>query len=108
MAYDYLAQKVTINNQTINGPLIGINDLGGLVSKVVNTFLIPLAGIILFLVLIWGGYDFIISRGNPEKVKSARAKITTGLIGFILLIVSYLIVRLLSEVFGLGKGLFTP
>lgn len=108
MDYHYLAQKVTINNQTINGPVVGINDLGGLVSKIVNTFLIPLAGIILFIVLLWGGYSFITSRGNPEKVKSARAKITTGLIGFILLIVSYLIVRLLSYVFGLGNGLFTP
>ncbi len=106
MGYHYLAQQININGQQIKGPLVGINDLGGLVSRVVNIFLIPLAGIILFIVLLWGGYDFIISRGNPEKVKSARAKITTSLIGFVLLVVSYLIVRLLSEVFGLGKGLF--
>ncbi len=108
MGYNSLAQQVNINGQPINGPLVGINDLGGLVSRVVNVFLIPLAGVILFIVLIWGGYGFIISRGNPEKVKQARARITAGLIGFVLLIVSYLIVRLLSDVFGLGKGLFTP
>ncbi len=105
MNKEYLAQIVNINGQQIKGPLIGINDIGQLMSKVI-LFLIPLGGVILFLILIWGGYDFLISRGNPEKIKSARAKITTGLIGFFLLIVSYLIVRLISQVFGLGGQLF--
>ena len=103
-----LAQQVKVGGQTIKGPLVGIDNLGGLVSRIVNVFLIPLAGVILFIVLIWGGYDFIISRGNPDKLKSAKAKITTGVIGFILLVVSYLIVRLISDIFGLGTDLFRP
>lgn len=106
MAHNNLAQQITVGGETIKGPLVGINDLGGLVSRVVNTFLIPLAGVILFIVLLWGGYSFIVSRGDPEKIKSAKAKITTGLIGFLLLVISYLIVRLLSRIFGLGEALF--
>ncbi len=107
MDTNYLAQQVTIGGQTIKGPVVGINNLGDLVSRVVNVFLIPLAAIILFIVLLWGGISFITSRGNPEKVKSAKAKLTTGIIGFVLLILSYLIVKLISvSIFGLGKGLF--
>lgn len=107
MAFHYLAQKITVGGETISGPLgSDVSTLGGLITKVVNFFLIPLAGTILFIVLIWGGFDFIISRGNPDKLKSAKAKLTTGLIGFVLLVIAYLIVRLLSIIFGLGKGLF--
>jgi len=56
-------------------------------------------------VIIWGGYDFLMSQGQPEKMKSAQAKITTGLVGFILLIVSYIVVKLIARIFGVGEGI---
>lgn len=100
------AQSLQIGGQTITGPLDNINNLGELVNRVVQNLLMPLAGIILLFVFIWGGYEFIMSQGEPEKLKSAKAKITTGIIGFILLIVSYVIVRTLAFVFGLGGSIF--
>lgn len=104
MSYSFLVQKVNIGGQDIQGPLQGINKIGDLISRLL-LFIIPAAGVILLFVLIWGGYDFIISQGNAEKVKSAQAKITTGIIGFILLIISYLLVRLIAKIFGLGEGI---
>jgi len=107
--YKYLAQKICIGGQCVDGPLPtgpgGINTIGDLVNRVVQ-FLIPLAAIILLLVFIWGGYDFMMSQGSPEKVKSAQAKITTGIIGLILLLLSYAIVKVISSIFGLGGGIF--
>ncbi len=104
-----LSQSVNFNGQEIKGPLVGANgqpieNLGQLVSRIL-TFLLPLAGVILLFVFIWGGYDYMMSQGNPEKVKSAQAKITTGVIGFALLIFSYLLVRLISTIFGLQSGI---
>jgi len=99
------AQSITIGGSNIQGPLSGINSLADVINKLLQ-FLIPFGAIILFFVLVWGGYDYIISRGDPEKIKTARAKFTTGIIGFILLIASYAVVRVLAEVFGLGKGIF--
>lgn len=113
MIKNYLSQKVCIGGQCIEGPLptlVGsagkteFETLGDLINKVVS-FIIPLAAIILFFVLVWGGYDLMMSQGNPEKLKSAQAKITTGIIGFVLLILSYLIVKLISVIFGLGGGI---
>lgn len=101
-----LVQSLQIGGQTITGPLDNINNLGELVNRVVQNLLMPLAGIILLFVFIWGGYEFIMSQGEPEKLKSAKAKITTGIIGFILLVISYVIVRTLAFVFGLGSGIF--
>jgi TRAP-type C4-dicarboxylate transport system permease small subunit len=99
-----LSQNVNINGQQITGPLVGIDSLAGLINKVMN-FLIPLAAIILLLVLILGGYDYMMSQGNPEKVKSAQAKLTTAIVGFILLLISYMLVRVIAFIFGLGGGI---
>lgn len=106
----FLSQSLNINGTDISGPLkipgIDSNEikLGHIVGRVLQ-FILPLAGVVLLFVLIWGGYDFMMSQGNPEKVKSAQAKITTGLIGFGLLIISYLLVRLISFIFGLSTGI---
>ncbi len=102
---NYLAQSLNINGTSIKGPLdSNINTLGDLINRVL-TFLLPLSGIILLFVLIMGGYDYMTSQGSPEKIKSAQAKITTGLIGFFLLISSYLLVRVITAIFGLGGGI---
>ncbi len=109
----YIAQSLTIGGQSFNGLLDpsladanGNITIGAIISRVLIV-LIPIAGVILLFVLIWGGYDFMMSQGNAEKVKSAQAKITAGLIGFILLILSFFIVRLIAKIFGLDNtGLF--
>ena len=86
MKEQLLAQSLQISGQTIEGPLD--------------------SAVILFIVFIWGGYDFMMSGGSPDKIKSARAKITAGLIGFVLLIAAFVIVRLASYIFGLGSTIF--
>jgi len=101
----YLAQNININGQPINGPL-PFNNLGQVISRVVNVFLIPVAGVILLLVFIWAGFDFMMSEGNPEKIKSAKAKITTGIIGLVLLIGSFLIVKIIELILGSKTGIF--
>ncbi len=97
-------QNLGIGHQDLKGPLVGIDKLSDVVN-VILTFIFPFGAIILFFVLVWGGYDFLISRGNPEKVKEAQAKITTGIIGFVLLVTSYIIVKLIGVIFGLGDGI---
>jgi len=100
-----IAQTVQFGGTSIKGPLdSSIQNLGDLVSRILS-FLIPLSGVVLLFVLIWGGYDYMMSQGNAEKVKSAQGKITTGIIGFILLISSYLIVRVIAKIFGLSTAI---
>lgn len=100
------AQSLNLGNQTIQGPLdSSVDSLGKIISKGLG-FILPMAGIVLLFVLISGGYDYMISQGNAEKMKSAQAKITSGIIGFILLISSFLITRIIALIFGLGGGIF--
>ncbi len=102
-----LAQSVKINGSTITGPLAtGVNwSLGEVINRILLV-IIPLAGVILFLVLVWGGYDFLLSGGNPEKIKRGKARITTAFIGFLILILAFLIAKIVSQVFGLGQEIF--
>ena len=95
-----LAQKINIGGQQIKGPLENINTVGDLINRLLS-FLIPFSGIILLFVLIWGGYDFLMSEGAPDKIKSAQAKITAGLIGFFLLIFAYFLVKIIVFIFGI-------
>lgn len=101
---NYFAQQVNIGGQTIEGPLVGITNLADVINRVID-FLIPIGGIILLFVMIWGGYDYLMSAGQPEKLKNAKGKITTGIIGFVLLVFSYIIVKLIAKIFGLDSGI---
>jgi|SRR3989338_1738734 len=104
----YLAQRICIggSGQCIDGPLPADIQTIGNVVNIVYGFLIPLGGVVLLLVLIWGGYTLMLSSGNPEKIKSAKAKITAGIIGFILLVGSFLMVKIIAFIFNLGQGIF--
>lgn len=103
MIHSVFAQEVNLNGVNIKGPLVGYNTIGDVVNNVVP-FVMSIAGIILFFILMWGGYDYLMSQGAPEKVKSANAKITAGVIGFVLLVLSFLITRIITYVFGIGGG----
>ena len=99
-----LAQNVSLNGVSIQGPLVGYNTIGDIINNVVP-FVISIAGILLFFILMWGGYDYIMSQGTPEKLKTANAKITAAIVGFVLLILAFLITRIISYVFGIGNGI---
>lgn len=108
MVGNYIAQTLNISGNNgateITGPLKNIDTLNDLLS-VLTTFLYPLASVILLFVLIWGGYDFLMSRGESDKVESGKAKITSGIIGFVLLMLSYVITRVIGFITGTGNGI---
>lgn len=62
-----------------------------------------LAGILLIIYFLWGALDLITSGGDKEKVASARSKITHVIIGFMLLIMMFLVLQFIPKFFGL-KG----
>lgn len=98
------AQEINVNGMALKGPLVGFDSIASIINNVVP-FIMSLAGIILFFVLMWGGFDYVSSQGAPEKLKSANAKITAGVIGFVILVLSFLITRVLSYIFGIGEGI---
>jgi hypothetical protein len=73
-------------------------------------YLIPvgfsIAATALLMYLIIGGFRYLSSGGNKDSIASARAMMTHGIIGFILLIVAFLLLQFTTQLFGLSQ--FSP
>lgn len=73
----------------------------------VITYILPslfgIAGLILLLYLVWGGFMFMTSHGDQKAVENARSKITSALVGFIIIFIAYWLVRLLGTVLGITQ-----
>ena len=73
--------------------------LESLVEKV-NKFLpiaMGLGGVIAFILIIFGGFQIILSAGNPDKVKAGQEMITSAIAGLLLIIFSVFILRLIGH-----------
>lgn len=95
----------TVNVGTVNLPDAGFaSDLGSLLSSLL-TIVMALAALAVFLFLIWGAFEWITSGGDKGKTESARNKITSAVIGLIVLAASYAILMLLLQILGFQGGL---
>lgn len=74
--------------------------IGDVVSAVVP-FILSISGVIVFVMLIYGGILYLTSAGDPKNVEKATKTITYSLIGLIVIVASYSIMRFIQTVFGL-------
>jgi hypothetical protein len=63
-------------------------------------FLLVFAGIAAVIFIIFGGVKFLTSGGDPKQVEGARKTITWAIIGLVLILMSFMIVRTIGEVTG--------
>lgn len=59
------------------------------------------AALLLLIMLIYGGFSWITSGDNPESLKKAQKTITFAIFGLIVVILSYLAVKLISIIFNI-------
>ena len=63
--------------------------------------------LVLFIMLIVGGFYYLTSFGNPEKIKKAQGTLKFAIIGFVVFLCSYLILSIIDVLFlGGGSSLF--
>lgn len=81
--------------------------IGGYTSaleKVISNTLVVLtivAGITFVLYFLLGGLSWITAGGQKDKVENAKAMMTNGVIGLIIVVVSYAIVWIVGKALGL-------
>ncbi len=66
------------------------------IASVVNRileYLFPLAGLLAVIFIIQGGYMWIISAGDPSKVKQAQGTLTWAVIGLIVILVIFSVLQ---------------
>jgi len=74
---------------------------GGIVSRFLGVFAFPIAGLILFVMLIWGGVEMMAGSATSKSVDAGKQRVTTALLGFLLLFASFWIARILEMMFGI-------
>ena len=60
------------------------------------------SGIVAVILIIYSGIKFILSGGDPKQVEGARKTMTYAIIGFILILLSFVILNLISTVTGVS------
>lgn len=77
-------------------PLSNLTDIFGNFIGI----LIPVGGIILFVMLIIGGFYFITSSGDPRRVEGAKNTLTYAIAGIVILASAFFIIQLISAFVG--------
>lgn len=85
-------------------PPTGFEFTGGSIGEVISALLpiiFSIAGLLLFGLLIWGGFELLTSAGDPKKVESAKSRLTSAIAGFVIIFIAYWLIQILEVVFGI-------
>jgi hypothetical protein len=74
---------------------------GGMITQVLN-FAFPIAGLILFVMIVWGGFTMLSTAATKKSIDAGKQRIMYALLGYLLLFASYWIVRILEMMFGVN------
>ncbi|MGI8420544.1 MAG: hypothetical protein ACR2LN_07950 [Candidatus Levyibacteriota bacterium] len=77
------------------------NNLGSIIGNAV-TFILVIAAVISLFFLIFGGIRWITSGGDKAKVDSARQTITAAIVGLVIAFLSFFILNVVLQFFGLS------
>jgi hypothetical protein len=78
---------VTGSSVALPDPLAGLN-IPLLIGNIIRTFA-GVAGSIALLMFAWGGINYILSGGESDKVKKAKATLLNATIGLVLILFAY-------------------
>ena len=91
----YPGQKIQ-NGWDIGQLLTG----GGSGFKVID-FVFFIAGLLFFFNLLYAGWDYLLSTGDPKKASSATSRLLNAFVGIVIVLGSFVIVRIATAIIGL-------
>lgn len=65
------------------------------------SYIFPLAGMILFVMLVWGGVEVLATSATKKSMEAGTKRATTALLGFLLLFVAYWLIQIIETIFGI-------
>ena len=103
---DLLALNTTVNLNPPSGfqnlENISFGDLVGLAIS----FVLIVASVAFFFMLVLGGIKWITSGGDKGKTEAARNQITAGLVGLVIVFAAWAILTLVESFFGVNLRSF--
>ena len=80
---------------------VSFTDVGSLLGNIIIASMV-IAGLMVFFYLIMGGIQYISSGGDKAQAEAARNRITYALIGLVIVVGSFAIIKLIESFFGLS------
>lgn len=74
-----------------------INTIVGILAPTLTIGAVVIFG----AMLMWAGYTVITAGGEPEKVQQAQQTATSAIIGLLIVVTAFLVVRLLAFIFNI-------
>jgi len=59
-------------------------------------FIVGISGLAAFVMIVWGGVEYMTSAGNPTRTSGAKDKIKSALLGLLLVLASFLILQVIN------------
>ncbi|MEI6627590.1 MAG: hypothetical protein WCL61_03270 [bacterium] len=84
------ATDKTIANLDIAGNGLAKADLVTVIGKLVS-FVLGFLSIILILLILWAGWNWMTAMDDEDKIKKAKATISAAVIGIVIIMSSYII-----------------
>ncbi len=85
-----------------NGDVATLSCIPIVLQNIIN-FLVLFAGIACVFIIIFAGFKFVTSEGDPEKVALARKTAMYGIGGFLLVLASFVLVTMISKFTGVTQ-----
>jgi hypothetical protein len=78
--------------------------LGCVISLIFNTIVLPGSGILLFLMIVWGGYKIVQGSfmGAQNHIEIGKRRILGAVLGFLLLSITWWLWKIVEAVLGVG------
>ena len=76
-----------------------------LIQTIINWALI-FAGIVAIFLVIYAGFKYLNSSGDPKQAETARKTLLYAIVGLLLVFMSFFIVRAIGEIAGLNKDCY--
>jgi len=89
---------LAVDNDIVPNTIKPINDIVGIIRAVIQ-FILVVAFVLAFVMLLIGGIRWITAGGDEKGVAGARNMITAALIGLVIVLVAYAIILLVETFF---------
>jgi hypothetical protein len=83
---------------TLSNPL-GTSDINVIIGNIIK-ILLGFSGSIAFLMFVWGGFLWLISAGDPKRVKKGKDTFIWASLGLVVIFTSYVLLRTLIILLG--------
>ncbi len=80
-------------------PILGIDYIENSLAeyiKIIYRFALGLSGLLVFIMIVWGGIQYTISAGDTGLISDARDRIFQAILGMLLLFLSYIILNTIN------------